>query len=87
MALLTRYFQLNDSDGTQVGNVYSSFFFFRFTLQSSLTNDFSLIWSQVFNFVVTKSVTREFGRNVISKDFEFGFHRWALSFSKEDKVG
>ena len=42
--------------------------------------------SQVFNFVVTKSVTREFGKNVVSKEFEFGFHRWAISFLKVDKV-
>ena len=42
--------------------------------------------SQVFNFVVTKSVTREFGKSVVSKEFEFGFHRWALSFAKADKV-
>eukprot|EP00095_Tigriopus_kingsejongensis_P006112 maker-scaffold872_size86337-snap-gene-0.17 protein:Tk06112 transcript:maker-scaffold872_size86337-snap-gene-0.17-mRNA-1 annotation:"PREDICTED: uncharacterized protein LOC103573133" len=57
MALLTRYFQLGDADGTQV-----------------------------FNFIVTKAVTRDLKRDVISKDFVYGFHRWALSFSREEKT-
>ena len=57
MALLTRYFQLGDADGTEV-----------------------------LNFIVTKAVTRDLKRDVISKDFVFGFHRWALSFSREEKV-
>ena len=56
MALLTRYFQLNDAEDTQV-----------------------------FNFVVTKAVTRDFSRDVKSKDFVYRWHRWALSFSREDK--
>ena len=57
MALLTRYFQLGDAEGTEV-----------------------------LNFIVTKAVTRDLKRDVISKDFVFGFHRWALSFSREEKV-
>lgn len=56
MALLTRYFQLNDTGDTQV-----------------------------FNFVVTKAVTRDFSRDVKSKDFVYRWHRWAISFSREDK--
>ncbi len=58
MALLTRYFQMNDPDNTEV-----------------------------FNFIVTKSVTRDSNRDVVSKEFAFGCHRWALSFSRPDKVG
>ena len=59
MALLTRYFHVNDGSDD----------------------------SQVFNFVVTKSVTRDFSKkDVVSKDFSYGWHRWALSFSREDKV-
>ena len=43
--------------------------------------------SHVFTFLVTKSVTKSaINRDVISKDFVYGFHRWAVSFSKEDKV-
>ena len=57
MALLTRYFQLNDAGDTQV-----------------------------FNFIVTKSVTRDFSRDVKSKDFSYRWHRWAISFSREEKV-
>ena len=43
--------------------------------------------SHVFTFLVTKSVTKSaIHRDVISKDFVYGFHRWAVTFSKEDKV-
>lgn len=42
--------------------------------------------TQVFNFIVTKAVTRDLKRDVISKDFVYGFHRWALSFSREEKT-
>ena len=43
--------------------------------------------SHVFTFLVTKSVTKStINRDVISKDFTYGFHRWAVSFSKENKV-
>ncbi len=57
MALLTRYFKVDDADSTEV-----------------------------FNFIVTKSVTRDTGRDVVSKEFTYAFHRWAISFSREDKV-
>ncbi len=42
--------------------------------------------TEVFNFVVTKAVTRDFHRDVVSKEFVYRFHRWAISFSREDKV-
>ena len=43
--------------------------------------------SHVFTFLVTKSVTKStINRDIISKDFVYGFHRWAVSFSKENKV-
>ena len=43
--------------------------------------------SHVFTFLVTKSVTKStINRDVVSKDFTYGFHRWAVSFSKENKV-
>ena len=42
--------------------------------------------THVFNFVVTKSVTRDLSRDVVSKDFAYGSHRWALAFSRQEKV-
>ena len=43
--------------------------------------------SHVFTFLVTKSVTKStINKDVVSKDFGYGFHRWAVSFSKENKV-
>ena len=42
--------------------------------------------THVFNFIVTKSVTRDSSKDVVSKDFAYGSHRWAISFSKHDKV-
>ena len=43
--------------------------------------------SHVFTFLVTKSVTKStINRDIISKDFVYGYHRWAVSFSKENKV-
>ena len=43
--------------------------------------------THVFNFVVTKSVTRDLSRDVVSKDFVFASHRWALAFNHQEKVG
>ena len=43
--------------------------------------------SHVFTFLVTKSVTKStISKDVVSKDFGYGFHRWAVAFSKENKV-
>ena len=43
--------------------------------------------SHVFTFLVTKSVTKStINRDIISKDFVYGYHRWAVSFSRENKV-
>lgn len=36
----------------------------------------------VFTFIVTKSVTRDFHRDATTKDFCFGYHRWAISFQR-----
>ncbi|KAK9497932.1 hypothetical protein O3M35_003830 [Rhynocoris fuscipes] len=42
--------------------------------------------SHVFTFVVTRSVTRDLERDVTSKEFSCGHHRWAITFSRADKV-
>ncbi|RZF44202.1 hypothetical protein LSTR_LSTR003842 [Laodelphax striatellus] len=42
--------------------------------------------SHVFTFVVTKSVTRDLERDVTSKEFSCGHQRWAITFSRTDKV-
>ena len=42
--------------------------------------------THVFNFVVTKSVTRDLSRDVVSKDFIFASHKWALSVNRQEKV-
>jgi len=39
-----------------------------------------------FTFLVTRAVTRDAGRDVTSKEFAHAGHRWAVSFSREDKV-
>lgn len=42
--------------------------------------------SHVFTFVVTKSVTRDLERDVTSKEFMCGYQKWAITFSRTDKV-
>lgn len=42
--------------------------------------------THVFTFVVTKSVTRDLERDVTSKEFACGYHKWAITFSRTDKV-
>ncbi len=42
--------------------------------------------SHVFTFVVTRSVTRDLERDVTSKEFTCGHQRWAITFSRTDKV-
>nr|XP_018908685.1 PREDICTED: uncharacterized protein LOC109038170 [Bemisia tabaci] len=42
--------------------------------------------SHVFTFVVTKSVTRDLERDVTSKEFSCGHQKWAITFSRTDKV-
>lgn len=42
--------------------------------------------SHVFAFVVTRSVTRDVERDVTSKEFCCGHQRWAITFSRTDKV-
>ncbi|UYV80503.1 hypothetical protein LAZ67_19000365 [Cordylochernes scorpioides] len=39
----------------------------------------------VFTFIVTRSVTRDIHRDATTKDFVFGYHRWAISFCRQDK--
>lgn len=36
----------------------------------------------IFTFIVTKSVTRDVHRDATTKDFCFGYHRWAISFQR-----
>lgn len=40
----------------------------------------------VFTFIATRSVTRDLHRDATTKDFPFGYHRWAVSFVRTDKV-
>ena len=41
----------------------------------------------VFTFIVTPSVTRDLYRDATTKDFCYGYHRWAISFTRaNDKV-
>ena len=42
--------------------------------------------THIFNFVVTKSVTRDLSRDVVSKDFIYASHKWALSINHREKV-
>ncbi|XP_049816374.1 uncharacterized protein LOC126263327 [Schistocerca nitens] len=42
--------------------------------------------THVFTFVVTRSVTRDLERDVTSKQFACGYQRWAITFSRTDKV-
>lgn len=42
--------------------------------------------THVFTFVVTRSVTRDLHRDVTSKEFCYGYHRWAITFSRAGKV-
>ena len=42
--------------------------------------------THVFTFVVTRSVTRDLHRDVTSKEFGYGYHRWAITFSRAGKV-
>lgn len=41
--------------------------------------------THVFSFVVTRTVTRELHRDLTTKEFPYGFHRWAVMFSRCDK--
>lgn len=40
----------------------------------------------VFTFIVTRSVTRDVHRDATTKDFAFGYHRWAVSFQRTEKT-
>ncbi|XP_023216783.1 uncharacterized protein LOC111619310 [Centruroides sculpturatus] len=40
----------------------------------------------VFTFIVTRSITRDIHRDPTTKDFVYGYHRWAVSFTRTDKV-
>ncbi|XP_046663090.1 uncharacterized protein LOC124355986 [Homalodisca vitripennis] len=42
--------------------------------------------THVFTFIVTKSVTRDLERDITSKEFTCGHQRWAITFSRTDKV-
>lgn len=41
--------------------------------------------SQVFTFIVTKSVIRDFHRDVTTKDFTYNYQKWAITFNRVDK--
>jgi hypothetical protein len=42
--------------------------------------------TRVFSFVVTRSVVRDPERDVTSKELVCGFQKWAVAFSRGDKV-
>lgn len=42
--------------------------------------------THVFTFVVTRSVTRDLERDITSKEFACGYQKWAITFSRTDKV-
>lgn len=42
--------------------------------------------THVFTFIVTKSVTRDLHRDVTSKEFTYGYQKWAITFSRTEKV-
>ena len=41
--------------------------------------------THVFTFVGTKSVTRDLNRDITSKEFRYGHHKWLVTLSREDK--
>lgn len=53
---------------------------YRFVRTNDKTN------TEIFTFVITRSVTRDVYRDITSKDFSYGYHRWAISFTRADKV-
>jgi len=42
--------------------------------------------SHVFTFIVTRSVTRDLERDINSKEFTCGYQKWAITFTRTDKV-
>lgn len=42
--------------------------------------------THVYTFIVTKSVTGDFHRDVTSKDFTYNYQKWAISFTRMDKL-
>lgn len=42
--------------------------------------------TRVFSFVVTRTVVRDPERDVTSKELVCGFQRWAVAFSRGEKV-
>ena len=41
--------------------------------------------THIFTFVGTKSVTRDLNRDITSKEFRYGHHKWAVNFTREQK--
>lgn len=39
----------------------------------------------IFTFIVTKSVIRDPHRDATTKDFIYGYHRWALTFTRANE--
>lgn len=40
----------------------------------------------IFTFIVTRSVTRDQHRDVTTKDFTYNYHKWAVSFTRTEKL-
>ena len=41
--------------------------------------------THVFTFVGTKSVTRDLNRDISSKEFRYGHHKWLVTLNREGK--
>ncbi|RWS05908.1 hypothetical protein B4U79_01456, partial [Dinothrombium tinctorium] len=39
----------------------------------------------IFTFIVTRSVTRDPHRDATTKDFCYGYHRWAITFTRTNE--
>ncbi|XP_076370439.1 uncharacterized protein LOC143256717 [Tachypleus tridentatus] len=53
---------------------------YRFTKLNDRSN------TGIFTFIVTRSVARDLHRDPTTKDFIFGYHRWAITFTRSEKL-
>lgn len=53
---------------------------YRFVRTNDKTN------TEIFTFVITRSVTRDIHREITSKDFTYGYHKWAISLTRNESI-